>query len=142
MLSVSHVLPPILGYFTVALLAVIPNTHVFRLALWPAVALSAWRAGASLDMSVTDPDQRYNSTLFVVSIVPYHSTLMGAQNGYLVHYDLYRHAYLGVDDTERTACAVLASRKGISIGHPGCRRPRPDVAWPRLGMVTWSEDPT
>ena len=113
MLSVSHALPPILGYFTVALLAVTPNTHVFRLALWPAVALSAWRAGASLDMSVTDPDQRYNNTLFVVSIVPYNFTLMAAQNGYLVHYDLYRHPYLGVDSPERTACAVLASRKGI-----------------------------
>ena len=114
MMFVSHVLPPILGYFIVALLAVIPKTYALRIALWPVVTLLAWRTGASLDMSATNPDQRYNSTLLIVSfIVPIQLYSDATHNAYLVHNDLYRHPYLGVVDTERTACAVLASRKGI-----------------------------
>ncbi|KAF8838766.1 hypothetical protein BDN67DRAFT_1012866 [Paxillus ammoniavirescens] len=46
----SYVLPPVLSYFAVAVLAVTPQTHSLRIALWPFVALLALRAAMSLDV--------------------------------------------------------------------------------------------
>lgn len=48
---VSYVLPPVVCYFGVALLAVTPQTRAIRVALWPLVALLALRAALSVDMS-------------------------------------------------------------------------------------------
>ncbi|KAF8552008.1 hypothetical protein OG21DRAFT_1444205 [Imleria badia] len=49
---VSYVLPPSICYFVVAFLAVIPQTRIVRVALWPLVALLALRAALSVDMSL------------------------------------------------------------------------------------------
>ena len=64
---VSHVLPPFLGYFFLAVLAVIPHTHVLRVSLWPIITLLALRAAVSVDMSLGEPDRKFRNTLFVVS---------------------------------------------------------------------------
>ena len=67
MAFVSHVLPPLLGYFFVAVLAVTPQTHILRVALWPVITLFALRAAVSVDMSLGEPDRKFRNTLFVVS---------------------------------------------------------------------------
>ncbi|KAF9242034.1 hypothetical protein BU15DRAFT_44203 [Melanogaster broomeanus] len=53
---VSYVLPPLLSYFVVAILAVTPQTHSLRVALWPLVTLLALRAALSLDLSLGKPE--------------------------------------------------------------------------------------
>ncbi|KIK92100.1 hypothetical protein PAXRUDRAFT_830285 [Paxillus rubicundulus Ve08.2h10] len=56
---VSYVLPPVLSYFAVAILAVTPQTHSLRVALWPLVALLALRAATSVDMSFDVPQRKF-----------------------------------------------------------------------------------
>ena len=104
----------ILGYFVIALLAVTPHTHALRIGLWLVVTLLSLRAVASLDMSLDDPDQRYNNTLSVVGIhfrvaLPRRQT----HNSCSVHDDLHNYPYLGLDISERTPRATPASNKGI-----------------------------
>ena len=110
----SYAFLPILGYFVVAVLAVIPQTHALRIALWPVVTLLSLRAVASLDMSLDDPDQRYNNTLSVVGIL-FRVALPRRQthNSCSVHDDLHNYPYLGLDISERTPRATSASNKGI-----------------------------
>ncbi|KIJ16654.1 hypothetical protein PAXINDRAFT_10366 [Paxillus involutus ATCC 200175] len=64
----SYVLPPVLSYFTVAVLAVTPKTHSLRVALWPLVALLALRAAISLDLSLDVP-QRQHLNIELVSLM-------------------------------------------------------------------------
>ncbi|KIJ16650.1 hypothetical protein PAXINDRAFT_168165 [Paxillus involutus ATCC 200175] len=54
----SYVLPPVLSYFAVAILAVTPQTHSLRVALWPLIALLALRAATSLDLSFDVPQRK------------------------------------------------------------------------------------
>ncbi|KAF8447204.1 hypothetical protein L210DRAFT_3525234 [Boletus edulis BED1] len=61
----SFAIPPVLGYFLVALLAVSRQTHTIRVALWPAVTFFAYRAAVSVDMSSQYPDTRYYNSHFV-----------------------------------------------------------------------------
>jgi len=68
---VSYVLPAILGYFVVAVLAVTPHTHALRVALLPIVACLSLRAAVSVDMSLGEPDRRFRNTAFVVSLFPH-----------------------------------------------------------------------
>jgi len=63
----SYVLPAVLGYFVIAVLAVIPQTHVLRLALWPVITLLSFRAAVSVDMSLGEPDRRFRNVVLVVS---------------------------------------------------------------------------
>jgi hypothetical protein len=56
---VLYVLPPVLSYFAVAILAVTPQTHSLRVALWPLVALLTLRAAMSLDMSFGIPQRKF-----------------------------------------------------------------------------------
>jgi hypothetical protein len=65
---VSHILPPWLGYFFIAVLAVTPQTHALRVASWPVVTLLALRTAVSVDMSLGEPDQKFRNSLFVVSL--------------------------------------------------------------------------
>ncbi|KAF9242037.1 hypothetical protein BU15DRAFT_44354 [Melanogaster broomeanus] len=55
----SHVLPALLSYFVVAVLAVTPQTHSLRVAFWPLVALMALRAALSLDLSFGKPERTF-----------------------------------------------------------------------------------
>ncbi|KAF8838747.1 hypothetical protein BDN67DRAFT_971059 [Paxillus ammoniavirescens] len=69
---ISYVLPPVLSYFAVAILAVTPKTHSLRVALWPPVALLAWRAAMSLDLSFDIPQRKslninLASLMFIIS---------------------------------------------------------------------------
>ena len=65
---VLYVLPPLVCYLAVALLAVTPQTHTLRIALWPLVALLALRAALSVDMSQGEPGQEFNNTNYVVGV--------------------------------------------------------------------------
>ncbi|KAF9242141.1 hypothetical protein BU15DRAFT_44403 [Melanogaster broomeanus] len=52
----SYLLPPVLSYFGVAVLVVMPRTQSLRVALWPLVALLALRATLSFDFSLGNPE--------------------------------------------------------------------------------------
>ncbi|KAF9244974.1 hypothetical protein BU15DRAFT_59143 [Melanogaster broomeanus] len=52
---VSYVLPAVLSYLGVAVLAIMPRTQSLRIALWPLVALLALRAALSFDFSSGNP---------------------------------------------------------------------------------------
>ncbi|KAF8552000.1 hypothetical protein OG21DRAFT_204815 [Imleria badia] len=66
MTFVSFVLPPVIGYFVVAVLAVTPQTYTLRLALWPAVTLFALRAAVSVDTGLGAPFF-VSSMIFIVT---------------------------------------------------------------------------
>ncbi|KIK92099.1 hypothetical protein PAXRUDRAFT_830283 [Paxillus rubicundulus Ve08.2h10] len=63
----SYIVPPVLSYFAVAILAVTPETHSLRVALWPLVALLALRAGAFVDLSLDVPRRKGLNLNLVVS---------------------------------------------------------------------------
>jgi len=65
---VSYVLPPVVCFFVVALLAVMPRTRTLRVALWPLTALLALRAALSVDMSLGKAGYEFNNTNFVVGV--------------------------------------------------------------------------
>ena len=64
---VSYVLPPLLFYFAMAVLAITPQTRALRVAFWPVVALLALRAAFSVDMVPVPSDcwQKYHIDLAV-----------------------------------------------------------------------------
>jgi len=66
---ILYVLPPVVCYFVVALLAVTPQTRAVRVALWPLVALLALRAALSVDMSLGKPEQGYYNILLVLGMI-------------------------------------------------------------------------
>ena len=68
---VSYVLPPVVCYFVVALLAVTPRTRAIRVALWPLVASLALRAAFSVDMSLGRPELKFLSSDMAVSVSPH-----------------------------------------------------------------------
>ncbi|KAI6009032.1 membrane bound O-acyl transferase family-domain-containing protein [Pisolithus marmoratus] len=51
----AYVLPPCFSYYAVALLVILPGTRVLRIALWPLIALLAFRAAVSVDFTGGDP---------------------------------------------------------------------------------------
>ena len=62
----SYVIPPVACYFIFAMLALTPDTRSVRVALWPIVALLAFRAVVCVDMSCGDPEKVFlNTDLFV-----------------------------------------------------------------------------
>ncbi|KAF8836145.1 hypothetical protein BDN67DRAFT_974581 [Paxillus ammoniavirescens] len=63
-----YVLPPVLSYFAVAILAVTPQTHSLRVALWPLIALLALRAAMSLDLSFDIPQRKFLNIDLVLSM--------------------------------------------------------------------------
>lgn len=64
----SYVIPPLVCYFAVALLAVTPQTHAVRVALWPVVALLAFRTVVSVDMSRGIPELKFLNIDLLVCI--------------------------------------------------------------------------
>ncbi|KAG9318900.1 hypothetical protein JVU11DRAFT_1010 [Chiua virens] len=66
---VSYILPPVICYFMVAVLAVTPQTHAIRIALWPVVVLLAFRAVVSVDMWLGEPKhQSLNTDLLLIML--------------------------------------------------------------------------
>ena len=61
----SYVLPPVLCYFIMAVLAITPHTRTLRMALWPVLALLAWRAALSVDMAPGDAARKFDNDLAV-----------------------------------------------------------------------------
>ena len=68
---VSYVIPPVICYFVVAVLAVTPQTRAVRVASWPVVALLAFRAAVSVDMSQGNPGRKFLNIDLVVRIFTY-----------------------------------------------------------------------
>ena len=62
---VSYVLPPVLFYFVMAVLAITPQTRALRVALWPVVALLALRAAISVDMAPSNFERKFHNDLAV-----------------------------------------------------------------------------
>ncbi|KAI9569882.1 hypothetical protein HD554DRAFT_458450 [Boletus coccyginus] len=58
---VSYVLPPVLFYFVMAVLAITPQTRALRVALWPVIALLALRT--SMDMALSDFERKFHNGL-------------------------------------------------------------------------------
>ena len=65
---ISYVLPPVVSYFVVALLAVTPRTRAVRVALGPLIVLLALRAALSVDMSLGRTGYKCNNSVMVVSL--------------------------------------------------------------------------
>ncbi|KAG6373496.1 hypothetical protein JVT61DRAFT_6654 [Boletus reticuloceps] len=63
---ISHVLPPVVFYIASAVLAVTPQTHTVRVALWPLIALLALRAVLSVDMSHGKPECAFLDTFLAL----------------------------------------------------------------------------
>ena len=80
---VSYVLPPLVCYFAVAVLAVTPRTRIIRVAFWPLVALLALRAALSVDMSFGKPEQEFNSANLVVSVFLTHARMAELHRSFL-----------------------------------------------------------
>ena len=49
--SVTAVIPLLLNYYALAVLAILPNTVLFRLMLQPVFVWQAWRCAADVDFS-------------------------------------------------------------------------------------------
>jgi len=62
---VSYVLPPVLFYFVMAVLAVTPHTRALRVALWPVVVLLALRASFSVDTALSSYERKFQNDLLV-----------------------------------------------------------------------------
>jgi hypothetical protein len=121
----SYVLPPVLSYFTVAVLAVTPKTHSLRVALWPLVALLALRAAISLDLSLDVPQRQHLNIELVVS--EYFAFQVLLQRRVAQHH-LYRSSVLNVhyhytyprmDTTKRTSQTTHSFRWSNSVHDNG-----------------------
>ena len=61
----SYIVPLLVCYLAIAVLAVTPQTHAFRIALWPIIAWLALRA-VHIDMSSGKPELKlFNGELLV-----------------------------------------------------------------------------
>ncbi|KAF9244975.1 hypothetical protein BU15DRAFT_71328 [Melanogaster broomeanus] len=66
---VSYVLPAVLSYLGVAVLAIMPRTQSLRIALWPLVALLALRAALSFDFSSGNPHGVFQNVQLMISML-------------------------------------------------------------------------
>ncbi|KAF8549293.1 hypothetical protein OG21DRAFT_1500504 [Imleria badia] len=60
---ISHVLPLMLCYFIMAVLAITPQTCTLRIALFPAMVLLALRATLLMDMSLKNTERKFHRYL-------------------------------------------------------------------------------
>ena len=65
---ISLILPPVLGYFLLAVLTVTPKTHILRMALWPILVLFAVRAAVFVDLAPGVSGGQFRNMLFSVSV--------------------------------------------------------------------------
>ncbi|KAF9237751.1 hypothetical protein BU15DRAFT_75742 [Melanogaster broomeanus] len=66
---VSYILPVVLSYLGVAVLAIQPRTQSLRIALWPLVALLALRAVLSFDFSLGNPHGVFQNVELMMSML-------------------------------------------------------------------------
>ncbi|KAG9318908.1 hypothetical protein JVU11DRAFT_1018 [Chiua virens] len=66
---VLYVLPPVVCYFAVAVLAITPQTHTTRVALWPLTALLALRAVVSVDTSHEKPEHQISDINLMALVI-------------------------------------------------------------------------
>ncbi|KAG8218009.1 hypothetical protein J3R82DRAFT_6201 [Butyriboletus roseoflavus] len=71
---VSYVLPPVVCYFVVAVLAVTPHTRAVRIGLWPIVSLLAFRAALSVDMSLGKTERKFLNVDMVASVYRHYTS--------------------------------------------------------------------
>ena len=71
---VSYVLPPLLFYLVMAVLAITPQTRALRVALWPVIVLLALRAAFSVDMAPSNFERKFHNDL-AVSLSDNHSQI-------------------------------------------------------------------
>jgi len=65
--TVTYLLPACLSYIMVAILVMLPGTRTLRIALWPLIALLAFRAAVYVDLSNGDPQRTHLNVDFAVS---------------------------------------------------------------------------
>ena len=61
----SYVLPPLLFYFVMAIMAITPHTRALRVAFWPVLALLACHGAFSVDMAPNNPEEKFHIDLAV-----------------------------------------------------------------------------
>ena len=66
---ISYVIPPLACYFVAAVLAITPQTRAIRVALWPIIALLAFRAAVSVDISRGKPEHKFLNVQFLVCVL-------------------------------------------------------------------------
>ncbi|KAL4064185.1 hypothetical protein V8B97DRAFT_1876111 [Scleroderma yunnanense] len=64
--TITYVLPASLSYIVVATLVMLPGTRTLRIALWPLIALLAFRAAVCVDFSNGDPQSTYLNVDFAL----------------------------------------------------------------------------
>ncbi|KAI6139049.1 hypothetical protein BKA82DRAFT_4229409 [Pisolithus tinctorius] len=84
----AYILPPCLAYHVVALLVILPGTRMLRIALWPLIALLAFRAAMYVDLTGGNPQRTFLNVDFALVmthsngtsdlLVPHHPLLMDA----------------------------------------------------------------
>ena len=71
--TITYLLPAFLSYIAFAILAIRPGTRTLRIALWPLVALLAFRAATCVDLSNGNPKNAWFNVDFAVSLVIVHT---------------------------------------------------------------------
>ncbi|KAI6130072.1 membrane bound O-acyl transferase family-domain-containing protein [Pisolithus croceorrhizus] len=62
----AYILPPCLAYHVVALLVILPGTRILRIALWPLIALLAFRAAVYVDFTGGNPQRTFLNLIFAL----------------------------------------------------------------------------
>lgn len=60
-----YILPPVLLYFVMAVLAITPRTRTLRVVLWPVIALLGFRAAFSVSLALSNFEQKFHNDLLV-----------------------------------------------------------------------------
>ncbi|KAI6164112.1 hypothetical protein EDD17DRAFT_1725094 [Pisolithus thermaeus] len=55
----AYILPAFLSYYIVAVLVILPETRMLRVALWPVTVFLAFRAAVTVDFSCKNPERTY-----------------------------------------------------------------------------------
>lgn len=71
--TITYLLPPCLSYIVVAILVILPGTRTLRIAVWPLIAILAFRAAVYVDLSNGDPKNTFRNVqlelmMFIVAI--------------------------------------------------------------------------
>ena len=108
--TITYLLPACLSYIVVAILVTLPGTRTLRIALWPLIAILAFRAAAYVDFSNGNPQSAYLNANFAVSHMPlrhYHCMLSAR---YPLAHNVYRGGtHSGVDIPEGASQAPSPS---------------------------------
>lgn len=65
--TITYLLPPCLSYIVVAILVILPGTRTLRIAVWPLIAILAFRAAVYVDLSNGDPKNTFRNVQLEVS---------------------------------------------------------------------------